>query len=40
MTDRRKEQASGISPRELALYVMLEVSEKGGYSHIILRDLM
>ena len=40
MTDRRKEQASGISPRELALYLMLEVSEKGGYSHIILRDLM
>lgn len=26
--------------RELALYVMLEVAEKGAYSHLVLRDVM
>ena len=29
-----------IDTRELALYVMLEVAEKGGYSHLVLRDVM
>ena len=39
MTDKKNGNA-GVCVRELALYVMLEVVEKGAFSHLVLRDIM
>ena len=29
-----------ISEREIVLAVLLEITEKGGYSHLVLRDVL
>lgn len=39
MTDK-KGTSSGVNVRELALYVLIEVTEKGEYSHMVLRSVL